>query len=77
MGLEVLLGGRHELDGDELEAAVLEARDDGADEATLDTVSTPSPPQLQSQSRGPHTWTPSGLIAMKLQKSRRQSTRPK
>lgn len=39
MGLEVLLGGGHELDSHELEAAVLEARDDGADEATLDTVS--------------------------------------
>jgi hypothetical protein len=33
--LEVLLGGSDELDGCELEAAVLEAGDDGADEATL------------------------------------------
>jgi hypothetical protein len=33
--LEVLLGGSHELDGGELEAAVLEARDDGADQAAL------------------------------------------
>ena len=37
--LKVLLSGRGELDGDELEAAVLEARDDGADEATLGGVS--------------------------------------
>ena len=35
MLLEVLLGGSNELDGCELEAAVLEAGDDGADEATL------------------------------------------
>ena len=35
MLLEVLLGGDGELDGYELEAAVLEARDDGADEAAL------------------------------------------
>lgn len=33
--LEVLLGGSDELDGGELEAAVLEAGDDGTDEATL------------------------------------------
>jgi hypothetical protein len=33
--LEVLLAGLAELDGSELEAAVLEARDDGANEATL------------------------------------------
>ena len=35
MLLEVLLGGSDELDGGELEATVLEARDDGADESTL------------------------------------------
>ena len=35
MLLEVLLGGGEELDGGELEAAVLEAGDDGSDEATL------------------------------------------
>lgn len=35
MLLEVLLGRGDELDGSELEAAVLEARDDGADEAAL------------------------------------------
>jgi hypothetical protein len=35
VGLEVLLGGGDELDGRELEAAVLEALDDGADEAAL------------------------------------------
>jgi hypothetical protein len=33
--LEVLLAGGGELHGNELEAAVLEARDDGADESTL------------------------------------------
>ena len=33
--LEVLLAGSDKLDGSELEAAVLEAGDDGADEATL------------------------------------------
>jgi hypothetical protein len=33
--LEVLLGGSDELDGSKLEATVLEARDDGADQATL------------------------------------------
>jgi hypothetical protein len=33
--LEVLLGGSDELDGGELEAAVLEAGDDGTNEATL------------------------------------------
>ena len=35
--LEVLLAGSAELDGSELEAAVLEAGDDGANEATLGT----------------------------------------
>lgn len=35
VGLEVLLGGGDELDGRELEAAVLEALDDGADQAAL------------------------------------------
>ena len=35
MLLEVLLGGSDELDGGELEATVLEAGDDGTDEATL------------------------------------------
>jgi hypothetical protein len=37
--LEVLLGGSDELDGGELEAAVLEAGDDGADETALKYVS--------------------------------------
>jgi len=36
--LEMLLGGAHELDGDELEATVLEARDDGADQTTLNAI---------------------------------------
>ncbi len=35
MLLKVLLAGSDELDGSELEAAVLEALDDGTDEATL------------------------------------------
>ena len=35
MGLEVLLGGGDQLDGGQLEAALLEALDDGADEAAL------------------------------------------
>jgi hypothetical protein len=37
--LEMLLGGSDELDGGELEAAVLEARDDGTNEAALGSVS--------------------------------------
>lgn len=36
VGLEVFLGGGDELDGRELEAAVLEALDDGADQAALE-----------------------------------------
>lgn len=40
MLLKVLLGGSDELDGSELEATVLEAGDDGSDEAALSTVST-------------------------------------
>ena len=47
--------------------AVLEARDDGADEATLDAVSTLPMQNNPSSSKDSHTWTPSGLIAMKLQ----------
>lgn len=35
--LEVSLARRGELDGDELETPLLEARDDGADESALDT----------------------------------------
>jgi hypothetical protein len=35
VGLEVLLGGGDELDGSKLEAALLEALDDGADQAAL------------------------------------------
>ncbi len=38
MLLEVLLGGSNELDGSELEAAVLETRDDGTDQATLNAI---------------------------------------
>jgi hypothetical protein len=36
--LEVLLAGGGQLDGNKLEAAVLEAGDDGADQATLDAI---------------------------------------
>ena len=36
--LEVLLAGSDELDGNELEATVLEARNDGANQATLDAI---------------------------------------
>ena len=36
--LEVLGGGVDELEGNELEATLLEAADDVADESTLDTV---------------------------------------
>lgn len=38
MLLEVLLGGSGELDGSELEAAGLEAGDDGANEAALEQL---------------------------------------
>jgi hypothetical protein len=38
VGLEVLLGSGHQLDGGQLEAALLEALDDGADEAALEEV---------------------------------------
>ena len=38
MLLEVLLAGAGELDGGELEAAVLETLDDGADKSTLYSV---------------------------------------
>lgn len=67
MLLEVLLGGGDELDGNELEAAVLEARDDGADQAALGTRSAGLLPALRrSFASMVLTWTPSGLIAMKL-----------
>jgi hypothetical protein len=36
--LEVLLAGSDKLDGDKLVASILEARDDGADQATLDAI---------------------------------------
>ena len=38
MLLQVLFAGRYQLDGGELEAALLEARDDWSDQAALDTV---------------------------------------
>ena len=47
MLLEVLLGGGDELDGSELEAAVLEAGDDGADQAALESGRSVLLPLLQ------------------------------
>lgn len=61
----MLLGGGDELDGNELEATVLEAGDDGADQATLGKRSA-SWLQRQDTTGVILTWTPSGLIAMKL-----------
>lgn len=76
MLLEVLLAGGGELHGNELEATVLEARDDGANESTLVGIVS----KKRSIARGLHgaswnrlaescihTWTPSGLMAMKLE----------
>jgi len=63
--LEVLLGGGHELDGDELVAAALEAEDDFADETALSSLSANPHPRNTLCVVG-YTWTPSGLIAMKL-----------
>ena len=75
--LEVLLAGLGELDGSELEAAVLEALDDGTNEATLYTdqhtiylLRRCIAIEMYATTaivRGVwRTWTPSGLIAMKL-----------
>lgn len=77
--LEVLLAGLDELDGSELEAAVLEARDDGANEATLGaglvccvaadlhrSAAIEMCAAIAANRGGVRTWTPSGLIAMKL-----------
>ena len=65
MLLEVLLGGRGQLDGSELVAPPLEAANDLADEATLDSKSVTAMGRAVVLSFG-HTWTPSGLTAMKL-----------
>jgi hypothetical protein len=62
----MLLGWRNELNSRELEAAVLEARDDGTDEATLPRH--PLASYTTSIAFNQHTWTPSGLIAMNLSK---------
>lgn len=76
MLLEVLLARGGELHGNELEATVLEARDDGSNEATLvDAVSKcRSIAELfrvrygfKSKGGCVRTWTPSGLMAMKLE----------
>jgi hypothetical protein len=74
--LEVLLAGGGELHGNELEAAVLEARDDGANESTL-ILWLVYCFQLSCRfifrdgigfgGYYIHTWTPSGLMAMKLE----------
>lgn len=77
MLLEVLLAGSDDLDGSELEAAVLEAGDDGANKATLSVWSVHCYPNtvhpaietyaaIAADHGVVHTWTPSGLIAMKL-----------
>lgn len=62
MLLEMLLRGRDQLDGHELEATVLEAADDGADETTLEGVSVTLCGRFVERA----TCTPSGLMAMKL-----------
>lgn len=79
--LKVLLGGGGELDGGKLEAAGLEAGDDGADEATLGNCQHVAWKRMMEGTiegeredqrakgrwnEGCRTWTPSGLIAMKL-----------
>ena len=56
--LEVLLAGSGELDGRELEAAVLEAGDDGTNEATLMSMSVQL---LRLLSQGQHRQPPSKL----------------
>lgn len=75
MLLEVLLAGSAQLHGNELEATHLEARDNRANETTLGTRVSESRSidevvvsRSQLRPRGSHirTWTPSGLIAMKL-----------
>lgn len=79
MSLEVLLAGGGELHGNQLEATVLEAGDDGTNESTLGTdVSEYSSIGdqtghcccIQFVDHCVHTWTPSGLMAMKLQQLR-------
>jgi hypothetical protein len=74
--LEVLLAGGGELHSNELEATVLEARDDGANESTLVEIvsiccaivqALHSSSWMWFAGRCIHTWTPSGLMAMKLE----------
>lgn len=66
MLLEMLLRRSDELDGDELETAVLKARDDGTNEAALVECQRLEVRWSLSVQAGNLTWTPSGLIAMKL-----------
>ena len=75
MGLQVLLAGGNELQGNELEATVLEAGDDGTNKSTLAVMISfySSIDNLtkflflnQTQWKAFRTWTPSGLMAMKL-----------
>ncbi len=47
--LEVLGGGVHELQGNELETTLLEPADDGADESALDAVRLHAHTQRQGQ----------------------------
>jgi hypothetical protein len=77
--LEVLLAGLAELDSSKLEATALEALDDGTNEATLGggsvcyiannllrSVAIDIYAAIALNHGVVHTWTPSGLIAMKL-----------
>jgi hypothetical protein len=59
--LEVLLRGGGELEGDELEAALLEAGDDLADEAALDAV---GPGVSQGRGIKAEAWRGRGEITM-------------
>lgn len=77
VGLQVLLARGGELHGNELEATVLEAGDDGTNESTLGgIVSYYSSIDGLTEDRSFYrpeesyirTWTPSGLMAMKLDK---------
>ena len=57
--LEVSLGGGDELDGNELEATGLEARDDGANQATLQVI-------VSLQAQNVLWWEETNLDAIRL-----------